>query len=418
MSTFVIPEDLQTLNLGKNEITAIPANLFSGDALQLTTLKLDKNKISSLSEGDFRGLRKLKSLDLSSNQISSLDSLAFRGLDKLTELLLYENMIQILPPRVFNGLGELTSLGLGINRIWQLPEGVFNGVSKLTHLALFRNNISSLPRGVFRHLASLQWLNLADINLTSLRGDEFHGLADLQVLALGRNKIQHLPRNLLVGLTKLFGLFLERNSLQSIHVDLFQSFRGLPTANFTLLNLMDNNLRSLPKEIFRGFRPPLTVLVGNPWDCGVDICFSWLTQSVIDAWQQPFYTENVRTATLPVCASPNSLASANTTLSEMPEICKAPCPAIMAPANGSISAGNSTYGTTRMYRCNAGFVISGSNTTQCQLDKTWSSPQPTCVQADSNVDRGHSKSGGQACATVLVSVNIGFLMLAVAIFKF
>ena len=49
-STFSVPEHLKRLDLGVNRISNIPSRLFNGDALalQLTTLILDKNEISSL----------------------------------------------------------------------------------------------------------------------------------------------------------------------------------------------------------------------------------------------------------------------------------------------------------------------------------------------------------------------------------
>ena len=60
--------------------------MFSGLS-QLTTLDLDSNQISVLSEGVFSGLSQLTTLDLGDNQISVLSEGMFSGLSQLTILI-------------------------------------------------------------------------------------------------------------------------------------------------------------------------------------------------------------------------------------------------------------------------------------------------------------------------------------------
>lgn len=71
---------------------------------------------------------------------------------------------------------------------------------------------------------------------------------------------------------------------------------------------------------------------------------------------------------------------ADATFSSAPPSC-APvsCPSLVPPTNGSVTAPSTTYGSTAMYSCDSGYSLSGSATTTCQADQTWSNPAPTCT---------------------------------------
>jgi len=58
------------------------------------------------------------------------------------------------------------------------------------------------------------------------------------------------------------------------------------------------------------------------------------------------------------------------------------CPALKDPSNGSVSASPTTRGSTAVYSCNTGFNLSGSKTSTCQADGTWSVAAPTCTIVD------------------------------------
>ena len=56
------------------------------------------------------------------------------------------------------------------------------------------------------------------------------------------------------------------------------------------------------------------------------------------------------------------------------------CHALTAPANGSVSAPTTTFGSTATYSCNTNFIISGTVATRtCQSSGTWTATIPTCV---------------------------------------
>jgi CUB/sushi domain-containing protein len=58
------------------------------------------------------------------------------------------------------------------------------------------------------------------------------------------------------------------------------------------------------------------------------------------------------------------------------------CPALTAPANGTVDVPSRTYGATASFTCNPSFVMSGYGSATCQADGTWSHPKPTCECTD------------------------------------
>ncbi|MGC4118128.1 MAG: hypothetical protein QM765_26975 [Myxococcales bacterium] len=55
-----------------------------------------------------------------------------------------------------------------------------------------------------------------------------------------------------------------------------------------------------------------------------------------------------------------------------------PCPALTAPANGTVSAASGVTGDVVTYGCNGGYSIQGAATRTCQTSGTWSGTAPTC----------------------------------------
>jgi hypothetical protein len=55
------------------------------------------------------------------------------------------------------------------------------------------------------------------------------------------------------------------------------------------------------------------------------------------------------------------------------------CPALAAPAGGTVSAQTLTFGSNATYACSTGYAISGDSTRTCQPDGSWSGAAPTCT---------------------------------------
>jgi hypothetical protein len=54
-------------------------------------------------------------------------------------------------------------------------------------------------------------------------------------------------------------------------------------------------------------------------------------------------------------------------------------PALTAPVHGTVSATTGASGDVRTYACDAGYALTGSATTTCQPNGSWSGTAPTCV---------------------------------------
>ena len=63
------------------------------------------------------------------------------------------------------------------------------------------------------------------------------------------------------------------------------------------------------------------------------------------------------------------------------------CLALPTPQNGFKSSASTSRGTTVVFTCNSGFLVSGSGLRTCQSDGTWSGTPTTC----------NRKRGGKRC---------------------
>lgn len=92
------------------------------------------------------------------------------------------------------------------------------------------------------------------------------------------------------------------------------------------------------------------------------------------------------------------------------------CPALAAPANGSVSTSvNASVGTVATFSCAIGFQVSGVNTTACLVNGSWATAAPLCSPVtcptlpspDTNTTCPQS-SYGQSCT---FSCPAGFRLL-------
>jgi leucine-rich repeat protein SHOC2 len=135
----ILPTSLVDLNLYSNKLSAM--SLLRCPVL--TRLTLSRNKLSSLSGDFFASLQSLKSLDLWENNLTSLPASLF-SLTSLERLLLASNQLS----EISEDISRLTLLSLLVasdNRITALPTSVSALVS-LKSLDVRKNPITALPR--------------------------------------------------------------------------------------------------------------------------------------------------------------------------------------------------------------------------------------------------------------------------------
>ncbi|XP_019632352.1 PREDICTED: immunoglobulin superfamily member 10-like [Branchiostoma belcheri] len=146
-------------------LTSVPQDL----PTTITSLGLDINRITTISQSDFSRYGSLQTLGLSNNRISIISYQAFYPLSNLIRLYLYANRLTIL------------------------RSDMFTGLENLKDLHLYHNDISDIQAGTFRPTPQLKNLYLSSNKLTGLRSDMFTGNLELSYLHLHNNQMTTLP---------------------------------------------------------------------------------------------------------------------------------------------------------------------------------------------------------------------------------
>lgn len=157
---------LKHLNLGNNQLTSLPAKLFS-KLTELSNLYLDNNQLEVLHKDWDVSLKQLMYLDLSNNQLTALP--AKWNLPELVGLYLSNNQLEKVHPQIFNS-EILEHLDLSNNQLTYLPAQGWEKLQKITEIRLCNNQLTDLPEALLQ-LPHLQKLSIAGNWLTHLPED-------------------------------------------------------------------------------------------------------------------------------------------------------------------------------------------------------------------------------------------------------
>ncbi|XP_039176395.1 leucine-rich repeat transmembrane protein FLRT3 [Crotalus tigris] len=147
---------LRLLFLSRNHLSTIPWGL----PKTIEELRLDDNRISTISELSLQDLTNLKRLVLDGNLLNNhgLGEKVFRNLVNLTELSLVRNSLTAAPINLPGT--NLRKLYLQENHINRVPPNAFAYLHQLYRLDMSNNNLSNLPQGVFDDLDNITQLFL------------------------------------------------------------------------------------------------------------------------------------------------------------------------------------------------------------------------------------------------------------------
>lgn len=126
--------NLKLLDLGNNNLTAIPEEI--GDLINLQILNLDNNKLTKVPKAIGK-LRNLQILNLGNNKITELPK-EIGNLKNLQTLGLYRNKLTEIPKKT-EQLTNLKILHLGNNELIKIPKEIAS-LSNLKELNLYDNN--------------------------------------------------------------------------------------------------------------------------------------------------------------------------------------------------------------------------------------------------------------------------------------
>ncbi|KAJ8360805.1 hypothetical protein SKAU_G00173300 [Synaphobranchus kaupii] len=246
----IIDLGVKTLYLADNRIGKLPFRGLSG-LPNLEWLDLSKNKLedSSLSSAIFRNLTKLRRLNLDGNNLTKIPLLPA----SLEELKINDNKIRSLTPHSFKGLCKLLTLELEGNGFHDgnVSPLTFRPLRAIIYLRLDRNKFRAVPSGLPQ---SLQELHLSENRVEEVHEGILNKTLQLKVLDLSHNRIREdrIAPPAWIHLPKLEALDLSHNKL--VHVPSF-----LPTA-LRQISLHHNQIERIPGYVFGHLRPGLESL--------------------------------------------------------------------------------------------------------------------------------------------------------------
>ena len=236
---------METLNLGKNEIRTINENTIKGT---FSYLLLDNNLISLFETNSFGQMSNLIEIYFSKNLIKKLDfHYAFRFQISTLEFIDFShNQIEFIDGfNFFSKFPNLESLDLAFNQFHSLSNTYFLNLFRLKYLILNNNQILTIENGTFSYLKNLLLLDLSQNLIYNLGGNiVFDQLSNLRNLILSSNQIEQISMNDFRGLSSLLSLDLRRNQINQVEEKSFLFLR-----NIILLKLGSNKLKSLNKSL-------------------------------------------------------------------------------------------------------------------------------------------------------------------------
>ncbi|KAG4074710.1 hypothetical protein HA402_008808, partial [Bradysia odoriphaga] len=177
--------DLHTIYLGQNQLTSLPERFFP-PGNRLERLMLEGNFIEDLLPSSFANLIHLIELDLRDNCISSFSAATFEQLIQLELLNLNNNCIVALTTNMIPQLSNLLTLNLEQNSIEYIENEALT-LPSLENLYLQKNKLKYLINGTFSHLPNLKCLYLSDNEIQGIQLASFHGIENLTSLDLNKN---------------------------------------------------------------------------------------------------------------------------------------------------------------------------------------------------------------------------------------
>ena len=259
--------DLTQIN---SQVLDLSFRCLDGGALDLTGLKqltrLKDLNIHDCLKGEipsdaFVVLQNLEYLNISRNEIDAIHPDAFRSLENLLSLDISHNNIANLPDRLFQYNLKLEHLFMDNNQLGLLPSSVLSGLQQLVELDVSYNSISGIS-GVFRSLQKIQSIDISYNSIVQLGSGDFE-LSTLQNLDVSHNKIQSIHNRSLLA-AGLQTLNLAFNRLPKVDLTYFP--------NVMDLNLSYNMIQTLPSSFSLFLQNIQHVdLSGNPFHCNCNL---------------------------------------------------------------------------------------------------------------------------------------------------
>ncbi|XP_072455312.1 osteomodulin [Notamacropus eugenii] len=185
---FPLPNSLERLLLGHNEISRVEANAMEG-LTNLTMLDLCHNQLhDSLLKEKLSQLSKLMQLNLCSNR---LESMPLDLPSSLMHLSLENNSISLIPHNYFKKFPKLLALRISYNKLQEIPHDIFN-ISSLVELSIGHNKLTQafyIPRNLEHLYMEDNEFEYINVTLMCPSVDPIH-YRHLTYIRLDQNRLQ------------------------------------------------------------------------------------------------------------------------------------------------------------------------------------------------------------------------------------
>ncbi|XP_076054561.1 tsukushi-like [Oratosquilla oratoria] len=253
----------------------------------------------------------IEELDISHNLIGSIDHHLMQHLPVLKKLALHHNPILDMTIEMIRSIADLENLeelDLSFTQLHRLPQHFLVSLRSMKVLRLTGNHFTTVDPEI-KFARSLQELHF-DINpITTIRKGDFDGSRQKQLSKIFLTEMPEL-RNVAAyafsELSSLEELHLARNpKLNVIDPDAFAGFEDDKGLALKKIDLSENSLQHLSRDMLPWESIEYVDIQHNPWDC--DCHFKWVATDLIPSITK----KNPSKAISIVCAGPELVAGRN-----------------------------------------------------------------------------------------------------------
>ncbi len=235
---------LTSLSLVWNRIKAIESHTFVGmDSVKLVDLRFNNNKHSPLKvlkPYAFANISSIVTLKLDQNKIHTITNQSLLGLQALEEIFLDSTELYVIESFGFRHLIKIKILDLSWNRLSKINSDSFNGMVLLEELTIENCPIHTIDRYAFRGIPLLSSLRLSNNGIKTVFETSFADLFAVEMIDLSKNKLDNIPV-LNDSADSLLEVDLSSNRIAKLNVGDFFIFDAL-----NILDLRENPFTSLP----------------------------------------------------------------------------------------------------------------------------------------------------------------------------
>ncbi|CAG9781972.1 unnamed protein product [Diatraea saccharalis] len=234
------PETKIGLDISYSSLPDFPEHSFRELGLSITRLKLNFDNLSELKESVFSKLDLVDYFSLADNSLADMPRHVLRHLPHLKTLDLCRNKITSLTEDDFRDIQELEHLLVADNQISKIERDAVPKAMKHIHLGI--NKLTSL-NGALRDLDDLEWIFINANNLKSIDNELPIKAKRITLIHAAHNELQNLPKDM-KQMPSLESLYFYGNKIKSLDGALQKSKKLLR------IGVSFNKIESLAEDEF------------------------------------------------------------------------------------------------------------------------------------------------------------------------